>query len=85
MTKQPLYHQTATDGHGGIPAWWFGAPMVAFVYLLVTPRFLPDIVSVPDALPAGLATTVRWFVGLVLGVALVTTAQGIRWARARRR
>jgi hypothetical protein len=23
MTKLPLYHQTATDGHGGIPAWWF--------------------------------------------------------------
>lgn len=84
MTKLPLYHQTATDGHGGIPAWWFGAPVVAFAYVFLIPRFLPDIVSVPDALPVGLAATVRWFIGLVLGVALVTTWQVIRWARLRR-
>ncbi len=84
MTKQPLYHQTATDGHGGIPAWWVGAPVVAFLYVLVAPRFLPDIVTVPDALPAGLAATVRWFIGLVLGVALATAWQVVRWGRARR-
>jgi len=84
MAKQPLYHQTATDGRGGIPAWWFGAPVVAFVYVLVTPRFLPDVVSVPDALPAGLAATIRWFIGLVLGVALATAWQCVRWVRAQR-
>jgi hypothetical protein len=84
MAKPPLYHQTAAGGHGGIPGWWFGAPVVAFVYVLVIPRFLPDLVSIPDALPAGLSTVTRWFIGLMVGVALATTWQIVRWARARR-
>jgi hypothetical protein len=84
MAKLPLYHQTATDGHGGIPAWWFGAPVVAFVYVLVNPRFVPDVVSIPDAFPAGLSTITRWFIGLMVGVALVSTWQVVRWVRAQR-
>jgi hypothetical protein len=33
MAKLPLYHQTAHDGRGGIPGWWFGAPVIAFANL----------------------------------------------------
>jgi hypothetical protein len=83
MAKLPLYHQTATDGHGGIPAWWFGAPAIAFLYTFLTPGFIPDIVSVPEALPNGMATAMRWFVGLLLGVALLSTWRLVRWAASR--
>ncbi len=83
MAKLPLYHETATDGHGGIPSWWFGAPLIAFAYALLTPSFLPDIVSVPEALPAGLAGAMRWFVGLLLGVAALAAWRAARWVRAR--
>ena len=48
VTKEPLYHETAR-GRIGIPAWWFGAPFIAFAYVLATPRFLPDLVAVPAA------------------------------------
>ena len=81
MPGQPLYHQTATHGHGGIPGWWFGAPLIAFAYAFVTPRFVPDIVSVPEALPAGLDHVMRWCIGLVLGVVMLAFWQIIRWAR----
>jgi hypothetical protein len=79
MTK--LHHETARDGRGGIPAWWFGAPFIAFVYAFATPRLLPDIVSVPATLPPGLAAPMRWFIGLLLGVALLSAWQLVRWAR----
>ncbi|HLG55304.1 MAG TPA: hypothetical protein VI485_08225 [Vicinamibacterales bacterium] len=82
MTK--LHHETATDGRGGIPGWWFGAPLIAFVYAFATPRLLPDIVSVPATLPAGLAGPMRWFIGLVLGVVLLSTWHLIRWAGSTR-
>ena len=81
MVGQPLYHQTATNGRGGIPAWWFGAPLIAFVYAFVTPMFVPDIVSVPEALPEGLDHVLRWCIGLVLGVVMLGIWQIIRWAR----
>jgi hypothetical protein len=84
MEKLPLYHQTARDGRGGIPAWWFGAPIVAFVYAFLAPRLGLDIVTVPDALPGGLASAMRWMVGLLLGVALVTTWRVGRWVARRR-
>ena len=82
MSKLPLYHETAPHGRGGIPAWWFGAPFFAFVYAFMTPRFLPDIVPIPAALPPGLASTMRWFLGLLLGVVLLSLWQVIRWMRA---
>ena len=51
MGKLPLFHETA---RGGVPAWWFSAPFIAFGYVLVlTPRFLPDIVTVPDPVLRG--------------------------------
>lgn len=84
MKQQPLYHQTATDERGGIPGWWFGAPVIAFVYAFVTPRFVPDIVSIPETLPEGLATPMRWFVGLLLGVGLLLSWQIARWALRRK-
>jgi len=84
MAKEPLYHETAR-GRFGIPGWWFGAPVVAFAYVLVTPRWLPDLVTPPDALPANLTSPLRWFVGLVLGVALMSLAQLLLWLRAKTR
>jgi len=79
MEKLPLYHQIARDGHGGIPSWWFGAPIVAFVYALLSATLGLDIVAVPDALPNGLASVMRWMVGLLIGVTLVTTWRAGRW------
>ena len=43
MTKLPLYHETSSDGRGGIPGWWFGAPVVAFAYAFLAPRFVPTL------------------------------------------
>ena len=83
MRNSPLYHQTATGGRGGIPAWWFGAPAIAFVYAFITPRVVPDLVSLPEALPSGVATPLRWFIGLLLGVALLSTWRLLRWAARR--
>lgn len=80
MAKEPLYHETAR-GRFGIPGWWFGAPVVAFAYVFVTPRLLPDLVTPPPALPANLAAPLRWFVGLLLGVALMSVVQVILWLR----
>jgi len=80
MEREALYHQTA-PGRFGIPAWWFVAPFVAFVYVLVTPRWLPDLVTPPPALPANLATPLRWFVGLLLGLILMSVVQLILWLR----
>ena len=80
MPKEPLYHQNA-PGRFGIPAWWFGAPVVAFVYALATPRFLPDLVAVPSTLPSNLASPLRWFVGLLLGVALMSVVRLVVWLR----
>lgn len=84
MTKLPLYHQTARAGRGGIPGWWFGAPVVAFAYAFLSPRFFPEIVSLPAELPQGMAPAMRWFVGLLLGVALVSAWQLVQWFRSSR-
>lgn len=83
MAKEPLYHETA-PGRFGIPGWWFGAPFIAFAYLLVTPRWLPDPVRLPPALPADLVAPLRWFVGLLIGVALLTIFQLLLWVRRRK-
>jgi len=85
MSKLPLYHQTSRDGRGGIPGWWFGAPIVAFAYAFLTPRFVPDIVPVPGDLPGGMGPLMRWFIGLLLGVALLSAWRVIQWARSARR
>ena len=83
MANPPLYHQTARDGRGGIPAWWFGAPAIAFAYTFMTPALLPDVVPVPAELPNGMASPLRWFVGLLLGVAALSTWQLLRWVAKR--
>jgi hypothetical protein len=83
MARLPLYHQTARDGHGGIPGWWFGAPIVAFAYALVIPRFLSDPVAMPEGLPRGLDGILRWLIGLLLGVVLLSGWQFVLWARKR--
>ena len=83
MARFPLYHQTAMHGRGGIPSWWFGAPVIAFVYAFFTTRLVPDLVPVPDDLPPGLATPMRWFVGLAIGVALLSAWRLVRWIARR--
>ena len=84
MDREPLYHE-ASPGRFGIPTWWFGAPVVAFAYVLLIPRVLPDLVAIPATLPDNLAAPLRWFVGLVLGVALMSVVQLLLWLRAKRR
>ena len=74
----PLYHQTGSKWRPGLPWWWFGAPVIAFIYTALTPRFLPDIVPVESAPRA-----VRWLVGLVAGVVLLTAARLVIWVVAR--
>ena len=80
MIKEPMYHESGR-GRFGIPGWWFGAPAVAFAYALATPRFLPDLVAVPSTLPSNLASPLRWFVGLLLGVALMSVVRLVLWLR----
>jgi hypothetical protein len=82
MAEEPLYHQTPR-GKSGVPAWWFGAPAIAFVYVWLTPRFLPDLVGIPRDLPAPLASSVRWLVGLVAGAALMAVVQIVQSFRKR--
>jgi hypothetical protein len=82
MAEEPLYHE-APRGKFGIPAWWFGAPAIAFVYVWLAPRFLPDLVGIPRDLPAPLASIVRWLVGLVAGVVLMGALQLVQSVRNR--
>lgn len=83
MTKTALYHERPTSKwRGGTPWWWFGAPFIAMAYVLVTPRFLPDIVSVPSEL-SGALYPVRWLVGLVIGVGVLATVRVARWILSR--
>lgn len=82
MADEPLYHQTPR-GKFGLPAWWFGAPAIAFVYVWLTPRFLPEIIGIPRDLPAPLASSVRWLVGLVAGSALMAAVQLVKSVRDR--
>jgi hypothetical protein len=84
MTRLPLYHETARDGRGGIPGWWFGAPVVAFAYAFLAPRFVPEIVTLPPGLPQGVAPAMRWFIGLLLGVALLSIWRLVQWLRSSR-
>jgi hypothetical protein len=84
MSKLPLYHEAGKDGRGGIPGWWFGAPIVAFGYAFLTPRFVPEIVALPHGLPDGMAPLMRWFIGLLLGVALLSAWRVVQWVRSGR-
>ena len=84
MIKEPLYHE-APPGRFGLPTWWFGAPAIAFLYAWLTPQFLPDLVTPPATLPGNLAAPLRWFVGLLLGVAVMSLVQLALWLRAQTR
>lgn len=79
MTTPALYHERPTNKwRGGVPWWWFGAPFIAVAYVLATPRFLPDIVSTSPEL-SGALPALRWLIGVVIGVAILTTVQVGRW------
>lgn len=81
--KTSLYHETGTKWRAGLPRWWFGAPAIAFVYTLMTPRFLPDLVSIPENSPVRISPAVRWLVGLLIGVAVLTVMQFATWVLTR--
>jgi hypothetical protein len=83
MPIPPLYHASRTDW--GVPRWWFGAPAIAFLYAFLTPEFVPDIVTVPDGLPENLHAPMRWFVGLLGGVAMISTWRLIQWVQSFKR
>lgn len=51
-----------------ISAVMLGAGLLAFVYVVVTPRLLPDAVSLPADLPKSTTAAVRWLVGIGVGV-----------------
>jgi hypothetical protein len=61
------------------PAWWLGAPFIAGAYVFLTPRVLPDVLPAAANSPP-----LRWLVGLLLGVAILTTWQVVRWALGRK-
>lgn len=46
------------------------AGLIAFGYVLLTPRVFPDALS-PDTVPNGAAGPFRWLVGLLIGAATV--------------
>jgi hypothetical protein len=75
----PLYHERPTSKwRSGLPGWWFGAPIIALLYTLITPKYLPDIVPTPVG-------AVRWLVGLLVGVAILAGLHLARWILSRSR
>ena len=84
MAKVPLYHETAGGVRGIVPKWRFGAPLIAVLYLFLTPRYLPDIVTVPEELSRS-PGALRLFVGLLIGVTVLAALQVLQWVHARTR
>lgn len=80
MDTLPTAHGTGGRWRGASPVWWFGAPLIATAYVFLTPRFLPDIVPAAATNPP-----VRWLVGLVIGVAILSIWQIGRWMLAKNR
>jgi hypothetical protein len=78
MDKLSTFHRTGGQWRGAVPAWWFGAPLIAGAYVFLTPRFLPDVVPAVGTMPL-----VRWLVGLVVGVAILSIWQIGRWILAK--
>jgi hypothetical protein len=74
MDKVPAFDRTGGRWRGTVPVWWFGAPLIATLYVFLTPRVLPDIVPETASMPL-----VRWLVGLVIGVAILSIWQIARW------
>lgn len=81
-SRLPIYHETAGSGRGTVPKWWFGAPFIAVLYVFLTPRYLPDLVAVPEELSGGTGP-LRFFVGLLIGVAVLVAVQVVQWVHAR--
>jgi hypothetical protein len=78
MDKLSTFDRTGGRWRGTVPAWWFGAGLLAGVYVFLTSRFVPDIVPGASNTPP-----VRWLVGLVIGVAILSTVQIGRWVIGR--
>ena len=61
-----------------------GAGLLAFAYVLLTPRVLPDIVS-SDSVPNGAIGPLRWLVGMAFGAMLMVAWYLLRAAVRRSR
>jgi len=61
-----------------------GAGLLAFAYVLLTPRVLPDVVSA-DSVPNGAIGPVRWLVGMLFGAMLMVAWYLLRAAARRSR
>jgi hypothetical protein len=61
-----------------------GAGLLAFAFVLLTPRVLPDVVSA-DSVPNGAIGPLRWLVGMLLGAMLMVAWYLLRAAARRSR
>jgi hypothetical protein len=71
----------ALESTKSLSAVMLGAGMFAFMYVLLTPRLLPDPISSLAGLPEGATGAVRWLVGLLAGVILMVSWLGLRAIR----
>lgn len=69
MDKLSAFQHTGGGWRGTTPAWWFGAPLIAGAYVFLTPRYLPELV------PATGNSPLRWMIGLVVAVAILSIWQ----------
>ena len=61
-----------------------GAGLLAFAYVLLTPRVFPDFVS-SDTVPNGAIGPLRWLVGMLFGAILMGVWYLLRGATRRSR
>ncbi|MDP1570407.1 MAG: hypothetical protein Q8L86_10410 [Vicinamibacterales bacterium] len=61
-----------------------GAGLLAFVYVLGTPRLFPDVVST-DVVPNGAVGPLRWLVGILIGAVVMMAWYLLRGALRRSR
>ena len=54
---------------GTTPTWWFGAPILAAIYVFLSPQFVPAFEPAAEQTPV-----IRWLVGLVVGACLAIQA-----------
>lgn len=68
-----------------ISAIVLGAGLLSGVYVLMTPRVIPDLTTWPDGASGPQLAALRWLVGLVLGAITMTVWYLLRGAIRRAR
>jgi hypothetical protein len=71
---------SAVETTKSISAVMLGAGLLAGVYVLLTSRLLPDPISVIWDLPTGTAGPVRWLVGWMSGIIIMSAWYALRGA-----